>query len=70
MLNELSTEDVRVLIQDNCFMEYDTHIGKLVIWSPKVDYVYMINTANGLVEKIGAIIKISDKEGGYYGSIN
>lgn len=66
MLPEISHEDVRELIQNNCTIEYDTHIGKLILWSPKVDYVYMIDVATGLATKSGVGIITSDKEGGYY----
>lgn len=66
MLRQISMEDVRELIQYNCHIEYDTHIGRLILWSPRVDYVYMIDVASGLTTKVGVSILMSDKEGGYY----
>lgn len=70
MEEQLSREDVRALIQDNCEIEYDTHIGKLILWSGDVQYVYMIDVTSGLATKVHADIMMSDKEGGYYESGN
>ena len=68
MYGQLSHDDVRTQIQNNCEIEYDTHIGKLILWSSDAQYVYMIDVASGMTTKVHADIMLSDKEGGYYES--
>lgn len=67
LFEQLSQEDLRELIQSDCHIEYDKHIGKLVIWSNSIGYAYMIDVTTGLTTKIHVVIMLSDKEGGYYG---
>ena len=62
----LSREDVRELIQDECFLEYDKNCGKCILWSPKVKYLYVIDLQYLSATKLESNIELSDKEGGYY----